>query len=683
MILSSNATRDAPRGAVRASVRRCAALSSALLLFLLVLALPCVAHAKPLVEKTSNGDGTSNWVVSSTPTSDEGNVVKSKYSAACWACGINPKRVTSGQRAKLSNEGTGGRFYTFANMFVGKKPSNPSVGVVPGLPYAVSFWGLSYWAADNVPDSLYSGAIYDLSVVMRGEDLGDGSESDSYRIVASGNARFSNTASSNSVTNIPSSTGYFYDGESRSVKYWNRFRPDGTVGNWQPVNRSVSQTRIYPDINGFLKQMLENYPLSEYDYFLHMNGLSSGKIEYTNIYIFPKGGYTMDTQNGSKYWDGTQFVTVPYINRVTATGEWHFLRIYFEDTSAKTTYDYTFDGSSMTMEAKDVDRYELVHSGGNNYLYSNVDASFVLPVVSFGDEAGSPNPDSNWPDDDEGDDDDPVPTPPPVPGPPDIPGDPIEPLPPDPTPPTVDPDPTGTDVIPYLLVIIHRLNDILANVYYAVINLQAAMIDHCLHIRNCITDRISWLAGYMQTLCEWLAEQLTFDVSGGGYDDSTVVSWLKQIYYKLTSTNIRIPSTRPDDNDINSNFDWWGWLLNRIAELLGDGAAEAIDAIVGLLEGVADKFPFSVPWDFVAVFGLLVATPEVPRFAFTIPAIEGWWAATQIEIDLTPYDTAMAAVRHMVMIAWVMTLIRKTDWMCGIFATGARVVTDLMHGARP
>lgn len=328
---------------------------------------------------------------------------------------------------------------------------------------------------------------------------------------------------------------------------------------------------------------------------------------------------------------------------------------------------------------------EKTVAGSSYGAFSFTDWTFAYAAVDGdsldSDPVGPPLPPSNWPTE-------PTPNPPTSPTVPD---------PPTSTP--VDPpsDPVGGNPPSFPTQIITT------GTTYPVADLQAvldAMAEHCEHIRdeiyadtsglydnlttflanqfqvlrNFLGDENNWLMeslenefqrmmDYLKDLAEWLADQMEFDISGGDYDDSTVVSWLRRIYLKLGTGGV---STKPVDPvaDPVGAWDWLAALINNILSALAGGAAALTGTLGELFNGIRTKFPFSIPWDVVAIVTLFDAAPVTP--AFTI-AYTVFGANVRYDIDLHFFDEQAAVIRAVENVLFCAYLLFKTNWLVGIF----------------
>lgn len=269
----------------------------------------------------------------------------------------------------------------------------------------------------------------------------------------------------------------------------------------------------------------------------------------------------------------------------------------------------------------------------------------------------------------------------------------------------------------YLLRIIELLRTINDTLFDGFADLLAALRTHCDHIREALhtealnlgskfatvvhnefvaferwlqstwtgylVQKLDYILGqqfeeleeYLHELFEWLAGQFDFTYGGSTFDDSSIVTWLRKIYGRLGGSAPN-PTTGDDPDD---GFDFWSWLLNLIAERLGGILTDLVGDIGGFLSAVASKFPFSIPGDIVLFLTALDAQRATPVVEITIPAIDGWWSAVTYRIDLSPYDSAMAVVRSMILLWWGFVLVMKTDWLGGVLDGASDFVTGFVR----
>lgn len=303
----------------------------------------------------------------------------------------------------------------------------------------------------------------------------------------------------------------------------------------------------------------------------------------------------------------------------------------------------------------------------------------------------------------------------PTPDPPTLPDPPTT----DPQPPTTDPQPpvtvyppitwvqqpTGNDVIPYL---VHIIDDIQA--------LDTHIEEHCLHLRQALHDQVGWLADTVTDYIAWAVDEITeaikrnidqiqnqisaendswynwyarlihdqlgwqaeylvnalrveFDRLSTILDDSVtrpINTWLRMIYGKLGGNGGAKPSptTEPDT--------WLDWLHSVIDALL-----DMLDALVpsfgGALEQLKDIFPFSIPWDIAFCLGLLAQEPQTPVFDVPYPYgyRSGALVYASVRVDFTPWNGVALIIRRIMTVLFAYMLAWATPRLYnGINATG-------------
>lgn len=323
-------------------------------------------------------------------------------------------------------------------------------------------------------------------------------------------------------------------------------------------------------------------------------------------------------------------------------------------------------------------------------------------------------PQSNWPDDDTPKKPDPTPPKVTEPTPPTTPNPRNPTVDVEPDPPTVEPDPpvtppvitivseptntTPQDYTPWLRAILQVLNDIYDYMYTLAVWLDGVLEDHCYHLReqmyNCsvyeadsfersinigvgsINDNMKTYAEYivngnydlledhhkyLAELAQWLVENLSWSYGGTTTDTEGLETWLRKIYYKLGSGSV---DTRPVDpvTDYERYVQWLGSLFDDVSiDLGGIHIGDLSDDI----ETLEHTWPFSVPWDLMAVMALLSAEPVTPAITWVIPATD-WYDEISLQIDATWLDGVMPAVRSVEMMAFVVFVLVHTRDLFGM-----------------
>ena len=638
------------------------------------------------------------WGPTALSSSSSGVVVSANnnFDAALWTIGKWSTKIQldNNMFAKLSNEGSGGRFYALAQLFHSYAETGslgwPNDAQIEG--YAAVLGMDAVWCA-VVPDGLIAGAREDYLTVLGGGSLGGGSGADEYymfecrtRYVTSNSARMLRWQDSagNRYTNRIGLSGATLLPEVFVVRV--------------PKGCFVSQEGALPVYIDLVGSSSTSWKTGVNPVVTYNSDLSLASP------VFNMDSYTYTDPSGSS-------VTGTVYGTCTIAGGDGQNKSFGHDMVIQSVDDGVVTLSSTYTTTFNCDPY-----GSYPHSYSLGSSSIRCKYVGV--VNGSPVGPNNWPDDPTTDPDPPEvpdPDPPENPDPdpwPDPPSDPVF----DPDPPSDPPaepwtgvlEPTNyTDYTPWLRAILQALNGIgtalgnhcvhlqeaIAEGFYefsvtleGMLNAQrrslqsylksvltAAVVDLC----NQIDDSIYDLEQYMKSLAEWLAAQFDFSVSGGAWDDSTVVSWLKKIYWELQGRTKK----NPTDTEVDNDLEWWQRLLQIITEKLGALVTDFVGDVGDFLDAVKNRFPFSVPWDVAAYLALLGAAPQTPHFTFVIPAIAGWWPEWEIEIDLSVFDSVAAVCRHMMLILWAFCLIMKTDWLGGVFDGAAHAVTGFFDRA--
>ena len=631
-----------------------------LMLFFFFLFLPNSAYAADNLAYRYDGVvyGPS-YVVTSLVTSDYNSkqwvIVNApdKFSAAVYAVGGNPVDLDSTKKALLSNASTGGDFYTFSSLFVNLGGSFDYPSWMGGAEKSIyrSYEGM--YGEDNVYVAAFTpaqqyGASSDYGVIAGGGNIGGGSGGGVGGNVIHVNGYYlyplqdwmpSNYDWKQQYIAVPDAKyAQLVSGYSSPVVFATvTARPSTTAG------RLVSVLAVDADCYG---DWLEQIPGTE--------GTGSDYVYQYRLAFSDSNGIITTRPNH---------------------------RIIFNYSVTTTT---TIDGKSC---------YDLTNASVssnsnigriNNGSYPNQMAFNYWPIIQrwSADLSSNPSvPETNWPVDDNV-----------ASTPPDIP-EPQEPVidnqPAQPTPETTPVYPTYTTV---------TVNNFTADLQ----GILDAMDEHCIHLQNAIwwnfnqfwqklstkltndfatmrtflSQQFSWIVSsidsmfeslkdYLEDLAEWLRDELNYTISGASYDDNTLLSWLKKIYYKLGNGNV---STKPVDPNANPDGvgDWISQLLANLFTALDDLAGGLLTSLATLIGGLVTKFPFSIPWDVAAILGLLVATPQAPNFDVPVYVFNGTQLvqAGTYEIDLDAWTPYLTGIHMMIKVSFILFLLLKTkDFM--------------------
>lgn len=554
------------------------------------------------------------------------------YNAASLAFGVPPQILSQEVKSKLSDPNYGGRFYDYAHSFEEVDFSGlPSWVNFPDWipPYVYPTMALAYTSSVYLGGHVYASSVSnfeatlardDFEAILRGEtpDSGDDDE---------------NESSDTTTSFILTRNVYRFDDDS--FLRWNGFKYTlyGTDNYTWPDDNTITITHstvnkeVFNDCACVVRPYGNDNKLTVTIVISKPGGLSTSIDTYGTFRLNVKGQYYYKQFN----------IPTSGVQSIPLSG----------------TYD----------------------AGNLNYSTSNETFGAFGCLYALGETGTVPSdPDGDWPDDE------PTPSAPSAPQLPEPDDDPYTPDVPDPTDPPTWPEPdfpSGyqptdlTDILSYLkaindnlIAIIDDLEDGFSDVimsfqhlYRILDDIDGDLEDHCSHIRQQMVNNHNNLKTYLYNLFHWLEGELDFQ--GEGYDDSSVVYWLRRIYNK-NSTDTYKPNII---NDPDGFFDWLsdviGNILADLISLLPNAIVDAIDTFTELTH----FFPFSIPWDIAAIFALLAHDPVIPVFDIPFP-----WAAghvTQIHIDLTQWDPVAQMVRPVMLVYFCFRLALLTRDLMG------------------
>lgn len=595
-----------------------------------------------------------------------------RYTAALGALGYDTQdsRFTSDVKAYLSNSSTGGAFYDFAQLFTDAAFENNGDSVVGGtvgiddenfsMYFAyrqnVNLYGSNvWWAQYTTTQSL--AARTSVGLILAGNVAGGG---------GSGGGSVGDTVTLDTMAYKNQDQQLGWQGQVvynlSGVDYYN-FTP---YNDRMLANDTVTLT-LTEQLQTVLNDYLSDGGTTIIDFGSKIT--NSGNKRYNcSIQHYPDGiSVSMEDVKVDKHG---VLVDMPGYFKVVNSSNYQLKYYQFSVTQDTSSASYVVDAGTYTERTSNI--------SGNNSVDKIL--SFYGTIVEG--SSGPVVPPTNWPTD-------------PTPNPPTQPTVPNPPTGGTPNPPT-DPNPPSDPI--YGTQPIYITNTFTADFQ----GLLDALDEHCKHLQNAlyfnfsgfylllttkltndfatlrslITAEFVWLGGtieqtasdmmlYLKDLFEWLADQFDFSVSGGGYDDETVVSWLKKIYSKLGGG----VNTRPTD-PVSDPFDIGQWLKTLFGNLftaLDDLAGGLLSQLASWVGGLAGKFPFSIPWDIAAILGLLVADPVAPNFDVPWYTLNGSGTLTQaglIEVDLADWSQYLEGVRFMIKVCFVMFLAMHTkDFM--------------------
>lgn len=673
---------------------------------LVVFLLPTVAFAD-----YAHVDEDGPWVTGMSGSSDGYVVSNCNSEFGCALSLIGRKsdypQLTNEMCTKLSNEGSGGKFYELAQKFKRIGSDGDSYRYYPSwfgtndyqILYVDSHGGFgNVWAIETNQSEIAS-ALEDYTVIKNGGSLGGGGVDSTVL-----NAYYVYGSLSSYNVTFAGSNKYTFGVNVNSV-----INSNPTLF---PENVSVSYNDAWFQNT--------NIDLTQYDVIIKIGGSNASPISF---YLVPSGHFSLNTSqfefNGSSYTRCDGF---------TIDGPFYSSNGNYTDSNGGHVGMYmgslmSISGNTLTFTGfNDTTRINMVYNS-SGYIAGGTWGYITSTSGSGGGGGGNNNWPAPGPGGGGGNTTDPEPPTPPEPDPPEDeptgPGielpDPYNPTTtppgPEPTPTTPVSDPTNTtaaDYTPWLAAILSELRGIHAdmNSYLSAINQSVNRIGTNIgnhidtgveNIRSALRFLYQWmdteldtsfyqLKVFLSDLAEYIVDGLNFTYVGGdvnvpAYDDTSLIGWLRRIYLKLDSlTNFHPGTGYPTTPDLEDGFDWWAWLLSVLDQLFNNVVSDLVGDVEDFLEGFRDLFPFSVPWDMVAIFTFFAAQPVTPEWDVVIPAVGGWWSSYTYHIDLAPYDNLAATVRLVESVLFAFYLLMKSDWLLELFDKAAQSV--LMYFTR-
>lgn len=150
----------------------------------------------------------------------------------------------------------------------------------------------------------------------------------------------------------------------------------------------------------------------------------------------------------------------------------------------------------------------------------------------------------------------------------------------------------------------------------------------------------------MDAVARYIVDSMDF---GDAYNDKNIITWLKKIYARLGSK----PVIKNPTEDPKGWFDDLKKLLEKILETALAGVDTA--ALATLWNTAKSHFPLSLPWDMLAIVGLLAHEPITP--AVDYPIVFNDVTIAEIEVDLSDYEDVADVTRKMSLIVFAMGLL--------------------------
>ena len=478
----------------------------------------------------------------------------SKYDAAAVTIGFNPDDFTEEQKAKLSNESTGGAFWTYAQLFDNPPVDGLSASVTGNGYVAVSpgFWTTAYgiygegnvWYAE-VTGAQRIAAQIDLRVVLTGGDLGGSGGGETV---------------SGDYTLIP-------------------------LQDWEPHEHTGLYDVDYAAIRTDIYESLESYANANGQSILVRIGRSSVTGQARAMAITaPKSSVAFyDTYSNRTY---VNYWLNPFTTHISDS-------------------NYTVS-EILTLDGKRCARINATIKSSN--YPKTVDGFYPVKAYAWNDETTTVIPPTQWPDD-------PTPT---VPEPPSVdpPTTPTEPTTPtNPTPPTYPPEVNYPDVTytdADISAVLDAMNEHCEHITSAVYNAGASLYSS---LSSYLLSEFSATRGLMRSLSVWEVEAIGgyFDAMFGYFDDLT--EWLDSRLQFDTIVDIlmRIYGSLPS---MDATEGYLEDILSSLTNMQDEDTN--VPLIRGYLKGIFDDLEALVMPDLTALEHQLQDTAEQDGVTLTI-----------------------------------------------------------------
>ncbi len=195
---------------------------------------------------------------------------------------------------------------------------------------------------------------------------------------------------------------------------------------------------------------------------------------------------------------------------------------------------------------------------------------------------------------------------------------------------------------------------------------------------NGISDKVEDLAKALQGLTQAQAQAGTIpdslkdvitnlkDVTKAVEDASSksvsldILEFLKSILQKILDGILSIPDVLADIKDAVIALP--ASIAASMAKVIPSAAEKTVSDEDSKIPGLADVFPFCIPFDLIAFIRCLKADPEAPHFTFPIkyPKSFDSWDEYELDIDLSSFDSIAELVRKFELLIFCIALVLIT-----------------------
>ena len=195
---------------------------------------------------------------------------------------------------------------------------------------------------------------------------------------------------------------------------------------------------------------------------------------------------------------------------------------------------------------------------------------------------------------------------------------------------------------------------------------------------NGISDKVEDLAKALQGLTQAQAQAGTIpdslkdvitnlkDVTKAVEDASSksvsldILEFLKSILKKILDGILSIPDVLADIKDAVIALP--ATIAASMTKVIPSAAEKTVSDEDSKIPGLADVFPFCIPFDLIAFIRCLKADPEAPHFTFPIkyPKSFDSWGEYELDIDLSSFDSIAELVRKFELLIFCIALVLIT-----------------------
>lgn len=177
-----------------------------------------------------------------------------------------------------------------------------------------------------------------------------------------------------------------------------------------------------------------------------------------------------------------------------------------------------------------------------------------------------------------------------------------------------------------------------------------------------INENLTEFFGWYKDLADWLDEWFTTFIDqireccvGVRSLLEQILEVVRQIYYRIGfAGNPGHPDPVENPDEFANWFD--KTVTDFVSKLPG-----TLQTALGRLQELTTRFPFSIPWDLMALFALFNHAPVTPVYDLNVPYIGG--DTYTLHIDLSPYNDLAALARRAEVMLFTLALVLRTKWL--------------------